>query len=103
MRPPENPEICHEAHERSGEEDSRKIDAQAVPESHPVVPELTGLFGEHTFFVDGLGLNIVEPAPAHDGQEIGRIINLADWSDSSRTRLVPHEPQSRDIDIELAA
>jgi hypothetical protein len=80
-----------------------KFDAQAVPESHPVVPELTGLFGEHTFFVDGLGLNIVEPAPAHDGQEIGRIINLADWSDSSRTRLVPHEPQSRDIDIELAA
>ena len=38
-----------------------KFDAQAIPENHPAVTELTGLFGEHTFFVDGQGLNIVEP------------------------------------------
>jgi hypothetical protein len=79
------------------------FDAQAIPDSHPVMPELTGLFGEHTFFVDGVGLNIVEPAPSRDGQTMVRVINLADWSDASRTRLVPHEPQARDIDIELAA
>jgi hypothetical protein len=34
---------------------------------------------------------------------MGRIINLADWADAGRTKLAPHEPQSRDIDIELAA
>lgn len=79
------------------------FDAQAIPDSHPVVSELTGLFGDHTFFVDVRGLNIVEPAPARDGQEIGRIVNLADWTDDSRTRLAPHEPQSRGIEIDLAA
>jgi hypothetical protein len=79
------------------------FDAQAIPDNHPVVTELTGLFGEHTFFVDMEGLSIVEPAPASDGQEIGRVISIADWVDEGRTRLLPHEPQSRNIAIELAA
>jgi hypothetical protein len=80
-----------------------KFDAQPIPESHPVITELTGLFSEHTFFVDGQGLNIVEPAEGQDGREMARVISLADWTDTSRTRLVPHEPQSRDIEFALAA
>ena len=80
-----------------------QFDAQPIPESHPVITELTGLFGDHTFFVDGQGLNIVEPAEGQDGREMARVISLADWTDASRTRLVPHEPQSRDIEFALAA
>jgi hypothetical protein len=80
-----------------------QFEAQPIPESHPVVTELIGLFGEHTFFVDGQGLNIVEPVEGNNGREMARVINLADWTDATRTRLVPHEPQTRDIEFALAA
>ena len=39
-----------------------QVDAQAIPENHPVIPQLNSLFGDHTFFLDGNGLKIVEPA-----------------------------------------
>ena len=39
-----------------------QFDAEAVPDDHPVVPRLNRLFGEHTFFLSGNGLNIIEPA-----------------------------------------
>ena len=38
-----------------------QFEAQAVPESHPVLTRLNELFGDHTFFVDSDGLSIVEP------------------------------------------
>ncbi|TMJ93643.1 MAG: hypothetical protein E6G77_23760 [Alphaproteobacteria bacterium] len=34
---------------------------EAIPDNHPVIPQLNSLFGEHTFFLDSHGLNIVEP------------------------------------------
>ena len=34
--------------------------AKLVPENDPVVPKLIDMFGDHTFFLDGNGLNIVE-------------------------------------------
>src|SRR5437016_1000236 len=37
---------------------------EAIPDDHPVIPQLNDLFGEHTFFLDSHGLNIVEPAEA---------------------------------------
>jgi hypothetical protein len=39
-----------------------QYDARALPESDPVVPELSKRFGDHTFFLDGNGLSIIEPA-----------------------------------------
>lgn len=81
-----------------------QFDAQAIPESHPAMTELTSLFGEHTFFVNGDGLNIVEPALPVDGaRETGRVINLASWADATRTKLAPHEPEITEIAVELAA
>lgn len=78
--------------------------AEAIPDGHPAISELTNLFGEHTFFLDGQGLNIVEPVRSDNGaKETGRIINLANWADSTRTRLAAHEPEPTDIAIELAA
>lgn len=79
--------------------------AQAIPDGHPVMSELTRLFGDHTFFLDGQGLSIVETARS-DGdarQKTGRVINLANWADSTRTQLAPHEPEPTDIAVELAA
>ena len=46
-----------------------QFDAQALPEDHPSLPELNRLFGEHTFFVDEIGLNIVVPV---EGEETSR-------------------------------
>ena len=40
-----------------------QFQAEAVPETHPAVTQLNRLFGEHTFFIDGTGLHIVEQSP----------------------------------------
>jgi len=60
-----------------------QYEAKALPESHPLVARLSELFGDHTFFLDGNGLNVVEPttAPAREGSEAMRVINLANWTD----------------------
>ena len=53
-----------------------QFEARAIPEGHPAVPELNKLFGEHTFFLDGSGLLIVEPAlPDENGAETGQVVN----------------------------
>ena len=80
-----------------------QFDAQVVPEDHPSVPQLNDMFGDHTYFVDGNGLNIVEPAAAADGQEAGQVVNVASWSDESQSRLTPHEPEPTDVVVMLDA
>ena len=47
-----------------------QFEAEAIPESHPVLPRLNELFGDHTFFIDSDGLNIVEPT---DGSARGEL------------------------------
>jgi hypothetical protein len=79
-----------------------QLEAQVIPENHPAVPQLNGLFGDHTFFVDGNGLNIVEPAGRTDSAaEAGQVVRVASWSDESHTSLAPHEPESTDIVVIL--
>ena len=39
-----------------------QFEAQVIPDTHPAASELNRLFGDHTFFLDRNGLNIVEPA-----------------------------------------
>jgi hypothetical protein len=44
------------------------------------------LFGDHTFFLDSNGLNVVEPnQSAHTGAPAGTVVNLANWSDAQLT------------------
>ncbi len=38
-----------------------QFEAHVIPEDHPLVQKLNELFGDHTFFLDGNGLNVVEP------------------------------------------
>jgi hypothetical protein len=82
----------------------RQFDAQAIPDDHPMVPQLNKLFGDHTFFLDGNGLNIVEPAePPQAGPQTVRVVNIANWSDANRTSLAPHEPEPTDAIVELGS
>jgi hypothetical protein len=77
--------------------------ARLVPENDPVVPKLINMFGDHTFFLDNNGLNIVEPAePPRHGVRAGRVIELAHWTDARPPKLVPHDPQPTDVVIELS-
>jgi hypothetical protein len=83
-----------------------QFEAQAIPDSHPVVPQLNELYGDHTFFLDSNGLNIVEPAAAEApqaGDQAARVVNLASWSDADLTSLAPHEPEPTDAIIELGS
>jgi hypothetical protein len=79
-----------------------QFEAQAIPENHPVVGQLSTLFGDHTFFLDANGLNIVEPSGGgNSGAQKAQVIKLAGWSDDNRTSLAPHEPEVTDVVILL--
>jgi hypothetical protein len=79
-----------------------QFDAQVLPESHPAVSELNDLFGEHTFFLDRDGLNVLEPAATPEAEaQTGEIVSLASWSDSTQTSLRPHEPEPTGVVVVL--
>ena len=80
-----------------------QFEVQALPDSHPAIPQLEELFGEHTFLLDTNGLNILEPADANPRGRVqaARVVNLANWSDENLTRLVPHEPEPTGAIVEL--
>ncbi len=80
-----------------------QFEAQALPDSHPAVPQLNEMFGDHTFLLDSNGLNILEPADEAPQERVqaARVINLANWSDENLTRLAPHEPEPTGAIIEL--
>ncbi len=73
----------------------RKVEEQlgieAVSEEHPNSTRLKEAFGDHTFFLDARGLNIVEPNPSPESSS-GNLVKLASWNDD-RTSLLVHEPQ----------
>jgi hypothetical protein len=78
-----------------------QIEAQAIPDDHPVVSQLNDLFGEHTFFLDSNGLNIVEPAESAEAGIVqsAKIVNLASWN--ADDDLEPHEPKPTDVVVVL--
>lgn len=75
-----------------------QFEGQAIPDNHPVMPELNRVFGDHTFFLDGNGLHIVEPA-SDVGEDAGKVIKLASWNDANRTSLAPHPPETTGVVI----
>jgi hypothetical protein len=79
-----------------------QFDAEVLPDSHPVVPQLNILFGDHTFFLDRDSLNVLEPAEMPEGEgEAGEVVCLAGWSDATLTSLSPHEPEPTGVVIVL--
>jgi hypothetical protein len=81
-----------------------QLEVKAIPDDHPGVPQLYELFGDHTFFLDRKGLNIVEPAETSQaGVQVGRIVRVADWSDAKLTKLAPHDPEPTDALVEFGS
>jgi len=80
-----------------------QFEAQPIPESHPSIPKLHQLFGDHTFFLGDEGLCVVEPTDADaEGDVTGKVIKLANWKDESQTSLTPCEPEETDRVVVLA-
>ena len=75
----------------------RQIDAHAISEDHPLLPKLKTIFGDHTFFVDATGLNIIEPL--EETPQRGTLLKVARWDDTKK--LIAHEPESTDVVVEL--
>ena len=79
-----------------------QLQGEAIPDNHPVVPQLNNIFGEHTFFLGGSGLSIVEPASAAGPRAPWpKVVNLANWSEADPNRLEPHQPEPTDIVVAL--
>ncbi len=78
-----------------------EIGAQPVPQDHPIVMQLTRIYGDHTFFLDGDGLEIVEVTRPDGRDNAACVVRLASWTDDDRTRLAPHEPQATDVAVML--
>jgi hypothetical protein len=79
-----------------------QLDAEVLPDNHPAVAQLNNLFGDHTFFLDGSGLKVLEPTEAPEmAAQTGEVVSLADWSDATLTSLRPHEPELTGVVIVL--
>jgi hypothetical protein len=79
-----------------------QFEAQALPDNHPALTQLSGIFGDHTFFLDGSGLNVLEPADTVETTaKAGEIVSLASWSDETLTSLKPHEPEPTGVIVML--
>ncbi len=71
-----------------------QFEAEVLPDDHPALKQLSGIYGDHTFFLDGSGLNVLEPAEAAETEaQTGEIVNLASWNDATLTSLRPHKPE----------
>jgi hypothetical protein len=79
-----------------------QIDAQQVMDTDPLASRLNEVFGDHTFFLDGNGLNIVETvAASDDGGRQARLLNVASWTDATLTSLAPHAPETTGTVLDL--
>lgn len=79
-----------------------QFQAEVLPDDHPAVAQLNNLFGNHTFFLDGRGLKVLEPTGAPDTEaQSGEVVSLADWSDATLTSLRPHEPEMTGVTVVL--
>lgn len=83
-----------------------QLNAEAIPEDHPLIPKLNQMFGEHTYFLDNRGLSVVEQAghdvsaPSTGGKAV--VVNLANWTDSNPPKLEAHEPELTDSVVTLS-
>ena len=80
-----------------------RFEAQAIPDDHPVVPQLNDLFGEHIFFLDSNGLNIVEPAEPARAGPVGQGRKSCQLERRQSTDLELHDPEPTDVVITLGS
>ncbi len=79
-----------------------QFEAEVLPDDHPAFKQLNSIYGDHTFLLDGSGLNVLEPAGTPETEaQTGEIVSLAYWSDATLTTLKPHEPEPTGILVDL--
>ena len=82
----------------------RKVEEQfgveAISEEDSVTLDLKEAFGDHTFFLDADGLNIVE-LKVFPESSIGNVVKVASWSSDEQTKLLRHEPEVLSITVDL--
>ena len=78
-----------------------ELNAEAIPAGHPMMSQLERLFGDHTYFLDSRGLNIVEPVEAGNDGRLGVVVNLASWTDARAESLKPHQPEPTETVVDL--
>ena len=77
-----------------------QLGVDAVPEEHPVTPDLKEAFGDHTFFLDAGGLNIVESTAPPERSNC-KVVKLASWAGEQRTELLSHAPEVLPVTVDL--
>lgn len=78
-----------------------QMEAKPIPESHPAVEQLKGVFGDHTFFIGENGLHIVETGEPASAGGLANVVNLASWANEERTALAPHQPEVTDTLVQI--
>jgi hypothetical protein len=79
-----------------------QFEAEAIPVDHPMMVQLTRMFGDHTYFLDDTGLNIVEPlADGESDGARGMVVNVATWIDPAAASLQPHAPEPTERRVSL--
>ncbi len=79
-----------------------QVGVEAIPEEHPAASNLTEAFGDHTFFLDAAGLNIVEPNPSPESSS-GNVVKVATWANDEHTELLSHEPEVLPFTVDLGS
>src|SRR5262249_62060496 len=70
-----------------------QFEGEVIPDNHPVIPQLNSVFGEHTFFLDSHGLNILEPTEASAaGGQSAKVVKHPNASERKPNSLAAHQP-----------
>lgn len=81
----------------------RELGADPIAANNPTVPELSNVFGEHTFYLASDGLFIVEPVVSTElPGEPAQIVRVAAWTDETKQELQPVPPQSTERVLDLS-
>ncbi len=79
--------------------------AKPLPADDPAAEQLSGAFGDHSFFLDPNGLYIFEGVDlpeAEHGTSPALLIQIAEWTDEEKTAIGPIEPKPADLILDLA-
>lgn len=73
-----------------------QLSAEPVPDDSPAADLLKQHFGDHTFYVDELGLHIFESYSSEEDKSGDTCeilpVRVASWTDEKREALTSHDP-----------
>lgn len=75
-----------------------QYEVSPIPESEPIIGELSEVFGEHTFYLGESGLVVWDRVEEEENAQDRLVaVQLAAWSDETRSAMRVHEPVSTGI------